>query len=102
MAIKMVALRNGSQEAEGLVSVIMWSIRKLVTGGGLQELLMVHDLRSFALDGTQPFYGDELAKLKLVDKTPSGFSIHQSVANVANSAIELNGDCVRVVSPVAD
>lgn len=100
-----VKLRNGSEECAGLVAITTLALRRLMEAEGpeqLPSLLMLHDLHAFATMGVQPFTGARLAALKLVDSDGhGGWRLHDSIRNIVASAVECDGDNIRLRSALA-
>ncbi len=93
-----VKLKNGSTEADVLVTTVMISIRSLFENG-IQGLCDVYDFGSIARGEDNPAITrktvERLTDLGLMNKDGS---MHQSIRNIAISAIDQDGN---LSSPLA-
>jgi hypothetical protein len=81
---KTVWLKNSTQEAEGLVKVVMLQLRKLFEGNPI----IFYELVTKCRDSSHEFFGEtgkELMYMQLVQH--DGNSIHSSIRNVVLSAV---------------
>jgi hypothetical protein len=94
--MKAVFLKNGAEEAEVLVRVVMLSLGNLMEQNPIvfYELVQLCKNREHKLFGNT---GEILEKLRLVENG----EIHDSIRNVVLSAVEGDGLNIRLTSPLA-
>ena len=98
--ITTVRLKNGTEELSQLVSVTMITIQTLFDSADLTDALALYDLAKGAKDATydMSFTRRRLAGLGLLD---AGGRMHQSIRNIAASALTVEGGTVTLTSPKA-
>jgi predicted NBD/HSP70 family sugar kinase len=100
--LTMVKLKNGAEEAEPVVKLVVMSIRTLLESGKMEDTLAFFDLVSKARDPRykvfSPVQENILKRLALLQ--PDG-NIHESIRNVVLSAVVGESFEMRLVSPVA-
>ncbi len=95
--MKVLKLRNGSEEAPPLVSVTMVSLERLFQ----EKPIVAYELRELCKNPAHKLFGkagDDLKALNLVQ--PDG-RVHDSIRNIVLSAFEGEGLEMHMVSPVA-
>ncbi|MFM9889074.1 MAG: hypothetical protein ACKVOE_00300 [Rickettsiales bacterium] len=96
--MEVAKLKNGSEEAQSLVQVVMMSLATL-WDQGLPGVLAVYDLRAIINDRSyKSHYLEKLQSLALVG--PDG-SVHESIRNIVLSAVEGDGLEMKLGSPLA-
>ena len=98
--MKVAKLKNGSEEAEPLVCVVLSSLELLIQS----DPIAFYELVMLARDSSHELFGnaaDKLRPLALIENgdTPT---IHQSTRNVIISAVEGDGLEMCIVSPFAE
>ena len=95
--MNIVTLKNGTQEAEPLVKVAMFSLSNLIEQDPIAfyELVMLCRDRSHSLFGNTP---DKLHSLSLIEQSGQP---HDSIRNVVLSAVSGDGLDMELHSPVA-
>ena len=84
MTIETVKLKNGTIEAEGLVSVMMFSLRNL-----LQESpITFYELVMKCRDRDHQFWSDTLKSLQDLHLIQQDGKVHDSIRNIVLSAVE--------------
>ena len=92
---KTVRLRNGTDESEPLVRVLMMSLRSL-----LGNPLALYELAELAKDRNHEVWGDLDKPLKDLGLISPDGDMHDSVRNVVLSATEGEGAELHLVSPL--
>ncbi len=95
-AMKLVTLKNGSQEAEGLVVVAMMSLRKLIQ----EKPIVFYELVMKARDPNHKFFGQSIEDLKALSLVSVDGSMHDSIRNIVLSAAEGEGLDMALTSPI--
>lgn len=96
--IKTIELKNGTTEAEGLVSVTMMSLSHLIQENamGFYELVMK------CRDRDHQFWGDIAKDLKNLGLVESDGRVHGSIRNIVLSAVIGEGMGMTLGSPLGD
>jgi hypothetical protein len=93
-----VRLKNGSEEAVGLVRAVMISMRSL-------EMIPLYELTMLARDRNHelftPALGEKLAGLSLITERGESWDMHDCVRNIVMSAMEGELLEMRMVDPRA-
>tara|TARA_R110002096_G_scaffold395159_1_gene590527 strand:- start:6711 stop:7025 length:315 start_codon:yes stop_codon:yes gene_type:complete len=103
--MKMVKLKNGSEEAGPAVAVIMAILQTLfddMEKSDMLSSLMLWDLGSYCQDNTQPFHGDKLVKIGLMTGERGSYEMHDTIKNVVRSSLTIVGMDIKLVSPVGN
>lgn len=93
----LVTLKNGKQEAEALVTIVMMSLNKLLK----ERPMSVYELVMKCRDNNHQFFGDtakDLLNLALLQKD---LSVHSSIRNIILSAVEGEGLNMIFKSPIS-
>ena len=96
--MKVVRLRNGSEEAAPLVTVTMMSLEHLVK----ERPLAFYDLVMKCRDRSYQFFGDNGEHLQDLALVGDGESIHNSIRNIVLSAVRGDGMDMMLDSPLAE
>jgi hypothetical protein len=100
--MKIVKLKNGSEEVETAVKVVMLSLRKLIQEG---QIVVVLEIVSLCRDdGHTPWggTGDVLKRLSLAEQNMDGqWKVHQTTKNIVLSAAEGEGVDLKIGDPIA-
>lgn len=95
-----VQLRNGATVASSAVSATMSTLRMMVESTDITRLLAVYELRELARDPQHPMWpgtAEQLTTLGLL----TGGQLHDTIRDIALSAIEGDLDAFHLVNPVA-
>ncbi len=97
--IKVATLKNGAQEAQSLVEVIMLSLQHLIQ----DNPIVFYELVMKCRDRSHQFWGDTGKSLKELNLVGPGAddAIHESICNIVLSATEGDGLDMKLVSPIA-
>lgn len=96
--MKVVRLKNGTEEVEGIVWITMLHLSSLIKGDPISfyELVMkCRDRNHNIFSGVQE---EKLQDLNLLDSTGT---VHDSIVNIVVSAVEGNRSKMMLVSPLA-
>lgn len=83
--MEMVRLKNGSEEAKGLVAIVMLSLRSLLA----EKPLVFHDLVMVCRDGTKPW--SDMTPAVDAALMESDGRVHDSIRHVIVSAVTGDG-----------
>lgn len=92
-------LKNGKTESTVLVATVMVVLKRLFESEALPDVLALYDLARHAHDQSYKVFSPKhLIDLKLLEDSGR---MHQSIRNVVQSALSLDGDTVKMSSPIA-
>lgn len=96
----LMKLKNGSEEPAPLVAVTVLSLKKLFESDDMTDMLALYDLARGAKDRSydMSFTSKRLRDLGLLDHAGR---MHDSIRNIAVSALTVEGDTVKLASPRA-
>jgi hypothetical protein len=97
MKMKMVRLRNGSEEPEPLVVVTMMSLEKLMQ----EKPIALYELYQLCLNSGHKLFGNSEEDLGALSLVMNG-QVHNSIRNVVLSAFTGKGLEICLVSPVTE
>ncbi len=95
--MNVVKLKNGAEEAEPLVTVMMMSLANLMK----ERPLALYDLAMKCRDKNYQFFGDNEKHLQDLELVGISGDIHSSVRNVVLSAVHGDDLDMALSSPVA-
>lgn len=91
-----VILKNGAEEAKGLVTVIMMSLRSLIES----KPIVFYELVELCKDPTHELWGDSINDLKELNLIELSGTIHSSIKHVVLSATAGDGMDLMLGSPI--
>lgn len=98
--MKVLRLKNGTEEVEPLVITAMMSLELLFT----TKPLHAYELVQLCRNPSHPVFGrmgEDLVGLALAERRGNGFGVHESVRNVVLSAVLGDGLEMTLGNPVA-
>lgn len=98
--MNLVKLKNGTEEVEPVVKVVMMNLSALWEEG-LPGVLAVYDLVERCRDSNYQFFGSNEQKLKELALVESDGRINNSIRNIVLSAAQGTGREMQIGSPVA-
>lgn len=91
-----VTLKNGAIEAKPLVVVTYMTLERLFD----ENPFMLADLYYKCKDDSSWILSQHQAELEQLSLIDSNENIHDSIKNIVLSSIEINGDKIKLVSPI--
>jgi hypothetical protein len=98
--MKVLKLKNGSEEIEPLVMATMTQIRKLMSG--LPGALDAYERVQLCKDRKHEMFGDSLKNLQNLALIESSGSVHDSIRNVVLSAAVGDGLELHFENPIQE
>lgn len=96
-----VKLKNGAEEAEPLVKVVMMHLTTMWERG-LPGVLMAYDLREICEGRGDQVSKDTIRDLKKLGLVEEDGRVHDSTRNIILSAMSGEGLDTELVNPIAD
>jgi hypothetical protein len=101
VGIEIVKLKNGAEEAEPIVTVVMMRLQSMMESGDLVDAMLVYDLVMKCRDDSYRFFGENETKLKNMALVEHDGRVHDSIRNVILSSVVGDGLEMRIESPLA-
>jgi hypothetical protein len=95
--MNMLKLKNGSEEAEPLVRVTMFSLKQLFE----TKPIVAYELRELCKNSAHKLFGNSGDDLKALSLVQSDGRVHDSIRNIVLSAFDGEGLAMCMISPVA-
>lgn len=96
MTLKTVKLKNGEEEAEGLVNITFMLLKDL----SKNNPILLYELAEKCRDRNHKFFGNTGDTLREKELVQSDYSMHSSIKNIVLSSIEGEGMEMRLVNPI--
>lgn len=96
MALKTVKLKNGAEEAKGLVNITFMILQDL----SKKNPILLYELVKKCRDRSHRFFGNTGETLRSMELVQSDHSIHSSIKHIVLSSVEGEGMEMRLVRPI--
>lgn len=96
--MKAVTLKNGSEEANVLVTVTMMSLRRLMK----EKPIIFYELVMKCRDSNHQFFGKDCQDLERLNLVQPDGRVHDSIRNIVLSAAIGDGLEMRLGSPIKE
>jgi len=95
---KLIKLKNGIEEAESLITIVMMSLQKLFN----ENPMAVYELVMKCRDNNHQYFGNMVEELKTLALVQSDGSVHNSIRNIVLSAVKGEGLKMVLGSPILE